>query len=47
VSGAELVACVGEKRNVYKIRWRNLMSKGHLDDLGLDGREILKWILNK
>jgi hypothetical protein len=26
--------------------WRNLIARGHLEDLDLDGRIILKWFFN-
>jgi hypothetical protein len=26
--------------------WGNLNERGHLEDLGIDGRIIVKWILN-
>jgi hypothetical protein len=35
---------MGEKKYACGVRWRNLMAKDHLDDLGLGGRVILKWI---
>jgi hypothetical protein len=40
-------ACRGEIRNAYKILVRKYKTKKHLRDLGIDGRIILKRILNK
>ena len=34
-----------EKRNAKRILVANVEERGHLDDLGIDGRVILKWIL--
>jgi hypothetical protein len=39
------VARMGEKRGAYRVRWGDLMEKEHLEDLDVDGRIILKWIL--
>jgi len=33
-----------EKRNIYRILMRNLKERCHLEDLGVCGRIILKWI---
>jgi hypothetical protein len=41
------VACMGETRNAYKILFKNLKGRDHLEDLGVDRRVILKWILRK
>ena len=30
-----------------RVRWGNLRERDHLDDLGIDGRIILKWIFGK
>jgi len=39
---ADYVACMGEMRNAYKHLVRE-----HLEDLGIDRRIILEWILGK
>jgi hypothetical protein len=44
---AEHVARIGEMRNAFKILVDNLKGRDHLEDLAVDGRIILKWILNK
>jgi hypothetical protein len=41
------VAHMGEMRNAYKIWLENLKGRDHLEDLGVDGRIILEWILGK
>jgi hypothetical protein len=38
---------MGEMRNANKILVRNLMGREHLDDLGINGRIILKYMLWK
>jgi hypothetical protein len=43
---AEYVAHVGDKRNTYNML-ANLKGRDHLEDLGVDGRIILEWILGK
>jgi hypothetical protein len=35
------VACMGRKRNAYKV----VKERTHLKDLGVDGRPILQWTL--
>jgi len=37
----------GEGRGVYRILWGYLRERDHLEDLGVDGRIILRWILRK
>jgi len=37
-----------ERREVHKgFWWENLKERGHLEDIGIDGRIILKWVINK
>jgi len=38
------VICDGQKRNAYRDR-ETLKERDHFEDLGLDGRVRLKWIL--
>jgi hypothetical protein len=38
---------MGKIRNAYKILVGYLKERGHLKDVGLDGRIILQWILEK
>jgi hypothetical protein len=33
---------MGHRKGVYRILWENLRETGHLEDLGIDGRIILK-----
>ena len=39
------VARMGERRGVYRVWWGNLSERDHLEDPGVDGRIILRWIL--
>jgi hypothetical protein len=43
----EYVARVGEMRNAYKILVGNLNEKDHSENLGVDGKIVLEWILRK
>jgi hypothetical protein len=38
---------MGEKRGVYRVWWVKLRKRDHLEDPGIDGRIILKWIFRK
>jgi len=38
---------MGKNRGVYRFRWGNLMERDHLEDSGVDGRKILRWIFRK
>ena len=37
----------GERREAYLVLWRNVNDRDHLEDLGIDGRIILKWIFRQ
>jgi len=39
------VACIQKLRNAYKILIGKLKGKDHSEDLGIDGKIILEWIL--
>ena len=41
------VACMGEKRGVYRVLVGKREGKNHLGDPGVDGRIILRWIFRK
>jgi hypothetical protein len=38
---------MGEGRGAYRVLVGNLSERDHLQDSGLDGRLILKWIFKK
>jgi len=38
---------VGERRDTYKIWWGNLRERDHLEEAGVDGKIILRWIFRK
>jgi hypothetical protein len=42
-----LIACMGEMRSEYKILVRMPKGRDHLEDLDVDGRIVLKCILEK
>jgi hypothetical protein len=36
-----------ERKGACKVWWGNLMKRGNLEDIGLDGWIILNWIMKK
>jgi hypothetical protein len=36
-----------EERSIEGIYWGDLTARDHLEDVGIEGRIILKWICNK
>jgi len=44
---AEHVACMGQRRGVYRVWWRSLRERDNLEDPGFDGRIILRWLFRK
>jgi hypothetical protein len=41
------VARIGERRDVYRVWWGDLRERDHLEDPGIDGRRIFRWIFGK
>jgi hypothetical protein len=41
------MAYMGKERNAYTFSWGRLRARDLLEDLGIDERIILKWILKK
>jgi hypothetical protein len=41
------VACIGERRGVYRVWWGNLKETDHMGDQVVDGRVLLRWIFRK
>ena len=41
------MACVGTRSGAYRVLWGNLSERDHPEDLGTDGRIILKCFLKK
>jgi hypothetical protein len=39
------VAFTEEKTGAYRFWWKHVRERNHLEDLGVDRRIILKWIL--
>jgi hypothetical protein len=38
---------MGERRGAYRVSWGNLRGRDHLEDPGIDGTIILRWIFRK
>jgi hypothetical protein len=44
---AEHVACMENRRSATEFPWGDLRERDHLEDPGVDGRIILRWIFRK
>jgi hypothetical protein len=44
---AGYVACMGEKRKLYRFWWEILKLRDHSEDQGIDGRMGSEWILGR
>jgi hypothetical protein len=45
--GRECSTYGGEERCIQGFWWGNLRKRDHLEDLGVDGRIVLRWIFRK
>jgi len=43
----EACGTYGEERCMYGFGWKDLMERYNLEDLGVDGTIIIKWIFKK
>jgi hypothetical protein len=41
------VALTGNRGGAYRFRWGDLKESDHLEDVGMDGSIIIKWIFKK
>jgi len=44
---AGYVACMGDRRGVYRVWWGDLRKRDHLEDPVIEGRKILKRIFRE
>ena len=38
------MACLGNRKGAYRVLWRDLKERDHLEELSVGGRIILKWV---
>jgi len=38
---------MGDRRGTYRVWWKKLRERDHLEYLGVAGKKILKWIFKK